>query len=108
LTSTVDSVVAQNPFRLSRSPAEVPYTPQAEGAAPPPPQVARPSPIVSGIIGGPPWEAVVDGLPGRQGPTLVRVGDKFDRLTVRRITRDTVYIAGRDTAWALAVRRPWQ
>lgn len=108
LEVVVDSVVERNPFRLNRRPSDVAYTPEAEGAPPPPPKPARPVLVVSGIIGGPPWEAVLEGVPGRQGPIVVRMGDKLDLLTVRRIGRDTVYIVGKDTTWKLTVRRGWR
>jgi hypothetical protein len=61
---------------------------------------------VTGIF-GPPWQAVVEGIPGREGGVVVREGEVLGELRVRSIKRDTVVVVGFDTTWALAVRRPW-
>jgi hypothetical protein len=105
-------IVERDPFRLERRPSSVPYAPVLEGAAP---QVARPPKpalVVTGIVGGPPWEALVEGIPGRPASVVVRRGDAFGdsvaRLTVRRVGPDTVVIAGMDTTWTLTVRKAWE
>lgn len=107
LTAASDTLVARNPFRLDRKPSDVVYDP-AMGVVPPaPPTVTRPPLAVVGIVGGPPWEALVEGIPGRQGSVLVRRGDTLGGLRVRSITRDIVRISGMDTVWTLPVRRAW-
>jgi hypothetical protein len=57
------------------------------------------------IVGGPPWQAVVDGIPGQAQGTIVRAGAAFDKLVARAVTRDSVIIQGPDTAWVLTFRR---
>lgn len=108
LLAAAEVVVAKDPFRLERRPSPVSYSPTTESAPAPPPRPPRPALAVTGIVGGPPWEALLEGLPGRQGSVLVRRGDTVSGLRIRSITRDTVRISGMDTTWKLAVRRAWQ
>lgn len=56
---------------------------------------------VHAIVGGPPWQAVVAGLPGVDGPTVVRTGDAYLPLMIRSISADRVIIQGPDTSWIL-------
>lgn len=100
-------VVANDPFRLSHQPATVAYSPALEGIAPPPvARPPRPNFVLRGIIGGPPWSAIVDGIPGRDGSTVLRKGDPVSAYFVRAVGRDTVTIKGADTTWQLTVKRP--
>jgi hypothetical protein len=83
-----------DPFRLDRQPAAVRYRPELEapaGAAPPP-APPKPALVLRGIVGGPPWDAMLDGVPGRPGAVLVHRGDTLGGLTVSAISRDTVTI----------------
>jgi len=108
IAQAVAYVVANDPFRLSRHPATVAYSPALEGLAPPvvarPP---RPNLVLRGVVGGPPWSAILDGVPGRDGNVLVRRGDSLGALVVRAVGRDTVIIKGADTTWRLTVKRSW-
>ena len=105
--ASLAALVATDPFRAARHPSPVAYKPELEGAPPPPPRAPRPALAVSGIIGGPPWSAVLEGIPGREGGAVVRGGDTLGGLRVRQVTRDTVVITGMDTTWRLIVRRAW-
>ena len=108
LAAASEAIVARDPFRLDRKPSDVAYSPGMESAPPSPPKPPRPALAVVGIVGGPPWEALVEGIPGRQGSVLVRRGDTLSGLRVRSITKDIVRISGMDTTWTLPVRRAWQ
>ena len=108
LRAASEALVTRDPFRLERRPSAVPYSPALESATPPPPRPPRPALAIAGIVGGPPWEALLDGVPGRQGSVLVRHGDTLGGLRIRSVTKDSVRIAGMDTTWALGVRRVWQ
>ena len=101
------SLVDADPFRAARHPSPVEYRAELVGAPPPPPRQAKPALSLTGIIGGPPWSAVLDGVPGRQGSTVVQQGDTLGGLKVRSLKRDTVVITGMDTTWRLIVRRAW-
>jgi hypothetical protein len=111
LAAAGDAVRQGNPFRLDRAPAPVGFAadpmaiPEEPAVAPPPPE--RPPLAVSGIV-GPPWAAVLEGVPGRDAGLLVRGGDAVGELRVRSVTRDLVVVQGPDTTWRLTVRRPWQ
>jgi hypothetical protein len=102
-------VAANNPFRLDRRPAAVPY-----GYQPPPPEEpsreeSRTALSVHGILGSAgEWEAILAGLPGREASMLVRLNDTIGDFTVQRLTADTVVIAGRDSLWILTVRPVWK
>jgi hypothetical protein len=110
LHAAASSVAAHDPFRVDHQPSSVAYRPELEGVAPPPPVPKPPKPklMLAGIIGGPPWEALLDSVPGRDGSVLVRKGDTLGGLRVRSIGRDTVIVQGVDTTWRLIVRQPWQ
>ena len=108
LVAASEVLVARDPFRIERKPSGVAYSPTLEGAPPPPPRPPLPALAVAGIVGGPPWEALLEGIPGREGTALVRRGDTLSGLRVRSITKDSVRITGMDTTWSLTVRRTWQ
>lgn len=106
-----DVIVTNDAFRLANAPASVRYEPDDEGAtgagvvsasAPP----IRPNMVLKAIVGGPPWLAVIDGLPGQPANTVVRAGSAYNRLIARVVTRDSVVIQGPDTTWVLSFRRP--
>jgi len=105
-------IAAHDPFRVDHHPASVPYRPELDGvtvaALPPPPKPPKPHLAVAGILGGPPWTALLDSVPGRDGSVLVKKGDTLGGLKIRSIGRDTVVIQGTDTLWKLVVKQPWQ
>jgi hypothetical protein len=110
LAEAEDLTVSNDPFRLSNTPPDVRFDPAAEngsgarGFAPPP---VRPAFVLKAIVGGPPWQAVIDGIPGQPAGTVIRQGAQYDKLVVRSVTRDSVIIAGPDTSWVLRFgRRP--
>lgn len=104
-------IASHNPFRSDRRPAAVAF-----GAPPTPPPVvatrpqsaARPVFVLRGIVGGPPWRALVDGLPGRNGSVLVEPGDHIAQFVISDITRDRVIIIGPDTTWTLPAVPLWR
>jgi hypothetical protein len=108
-TQLKGALIEADPFRLDRRPAPVRYRPELEGAGAPAPPPSPPKPVLvlRGIVGGPPWDAMIDGIPGRQGAVLVHRGDTLGGLTVSVIQRDTVIIHGADTTWRLSIRRSW-
>jgi len=111
---TLEETVTQgNLFRLARRPASAAFAPRDGRTASPmyvPPPVAPPKAalILKAIIGGPPWQGVIEGFPGREGSTMVRAGDKIDRYTVRSITRDSLVIQAPDTTYRLTMKSQWQ
>ncbi len=115
LDSLVDEIQSRDPFRLARTPAAAPFDARADlallsrtadpriGSAPPSP--VRPQFVLHAIMGGPPWQAVLEGLPGTSGNIVVRQGDVFARFTVRSIGRDTVVVQASDTTYRLTLGR---
>lgn len=111
LAAVATRVVEGDPFRLERRPAAVAFDPALEGMPappPPPPKPPKPALTLAGVLGGPPWEALLEGIPGRDGSVVVRQGDRVGALTIRAVRRDTVIVRGMDTTWTLTVRRAWR
>lgn len=109
LSQLAQGVYGANPFRLERRPSAVRFDPAA-GSFPvtiTPPRPAPPVLRLSGILGGPPWQAVIEGIPGKGGSTLAVSDETFGDLRIVRVTRDSVIIAGPDTTWKLSVRKSW-
>jgi hypothetical protein len=102
-------LVARDPFRVTRRPSNIVYDPvsPAQPATPPPP---KPVLALVGIV----WDsgrdptALIEGLPGVEGPRPVRHGETIAGLRVRAIKPDRVLITGLDTTWTLTVREPWR
>jgi hypothetical protein len=99
-------------FRPGRRPAAIGFDPahseaasSGESAAPP---VERPSLSLSGIVWGDEPMAIVEGMPGTEGSTVLRRGDTSNGIRVTRVERTRVVLVGRDTTWALEVRQPWR
>jgi hypothetical protein len=105
------NAAANDPFRLVNRPSTVRYDAHTEGTVagqmptfvPPRPQL-----VLKAIVGGPPWQAIVDGIPGQPPGTIIRSGIAFDKLTVRSVGRDTVVIQAPDTTWKLTLSRDRQ
>lgn len=98
---------------MSRKEAAVAYNPErtlssgVPAVAPPQP---RPQLALSGIVWGGRTKpmAVLEGLPGVQGPRVLQLGERVGGLTVRRIQGDAVTVTGLDTTWTLRVKEPWR
>jgi hypothetical protein len=102
LDDAAATIVANNPFRLSNKPASARFTTGVPGV--PQSAPARPQLTLKAIIGGPPWSAIVEGIPGEAGGIVVASGMTFDKLHIRGITRDTVVLQGSDTTWKLTMK----
>lgn len=57
------------------------------------------------LVGGPPWQAVVGGLPGASGDIVVRAGNSFPPFRVRTVSATGVSISTADTSWSLQLPR---
>jgi hypothetical protein len=108
LADAEDATVRNDPFRLSNHPATVPYDPASNGSV----SVAaagragpRPALTLKAIVGGPPWLAVIDGIPGQAPGVAAQQGARFDKLVIRAVTRDSVVVEGPDTSWVLSFRK---
>jgi hypothetical protein len=110
LDAAEDDLVSNDPFRLSNTPADVRFDPSVEAAAgvvTAPTLRVRPVMTLKAIVGGPPWQAIVDGIPGQPAGAVLRQGNAAGIFSIRRVTRDSVVIQGPDTIWVLGFgRRP--
>lgn len=106
LGTAAGNTAANDPFRLVNRPSEVRYDARVESGIGGPTAIAppvRPLLVLKAIVGGPPWQAIVDGIPGQPAGTIVRSGVTFDKLTVRSVGKDTVVIKAPDTTWRLTL-----
>lgn len=107
--SLTAATITHDPFRFTRRPAATAYDPLRVGQPVAPPQ---PKPVLAlvGVVwdGGRDPTALIEGLPGVDGPRVVRNGEPFGELRVKRIERARVVIVGMDTVWVLTVRETWR
>lgn len=106
-SESIAAIVNRDPFRIGRLPAITAYDPVrlAQPIVPPAP---RPALTLVGLVNGSEASAVVEGLPGVEGPRVVRVGDLVAGLRIKQIRNNRVVIVGMDTTWVLKVREPWK
>jgi hypothetical protein len=95
-------VIGRDPFRLSNRPSRVRLGDAPEPERPIVPRY-RPPLVLRGIMGGPPWTALVSGIPGERGTALLAIGDRRDSLWVRSIDATSVVLVGPDTSWVLTL-----
>lgn len=101
LTSLASLAVRHAPFRLGATAPTVRFG--SEPAAPAPAPVPLPSIAVLAIVGGPPWSALLEGLPNTDGETVVRIDDRFADIRIRTITALGVGLSNRDTSWTISL-----
>jgi hypothetical protein len=102
-------LVAHDPFRVTRRPSSIVYDP-VRLAQPTTPPLPKPVLTLVGIV----WDrgrdptALVEGLPGAEGPHPMRLGEAIGGLRAKNIKPDRVVITGFDTTWTLMMREPWK
>lgn len=100
LVSDRDRFVSRDPFRLAPA---VQATPAA--------LLARPSLPVLGLGGtmhlSGQWMAVLVGVPGMEGGTLVLAGEEVGGVRVVRVHRDSAVVRVMDSTLTLQLRTPW-
>jgi hypothetical protein len=97
--------LATDPFRRDRGRFDSAATTTAPVLQAKPPAPPKPRLVLRGIVGGPPWDAIVDGIPNREGSYVVRSGDSVSGLKIRSVRADRVTIRGMDTTWILTLGR---
>jgi hypothetical protein len=90
-------------FRLRRTPAGTGYDPM-RGAVSEAPPAPKPQLALSGIVWGAEPAAIIEGLPGTEGPRVLRRGETVAGLCLHEITRERVTVVGLDTTWTLKVK----
>ena len=105
LLAASEVISAGDLFRAEREPA--PDNAVLQGAATAPYATVRPQLVLRGLIGGPAWQAIIEGIPGVEGAVVLRTGETRDGLTLRAVRRDTAVLTTKDTTWKLTVRRTW-
>lgn len=107
LLGAIEVIAEGNLFRPDRSrPADEVTVTQTQGP-PPPPTPPKAVLRLRGLVGGPPWDALIEGIPGHEGAVVARVGQTLSGITIRAVRRDTVFVQGMDTTWKLTLTRSW-
>ena len=108
--ASANTLRSHDVFRLDRKPTSVRYNPaepqQLVGTGPAT-RPGRPPLILVGLVGGPNWQALVEGIPGSMGGVILTVGRGVNRIRLDSVRRDSVFLAGLDTTWVLTHRQPW-
>lgn len=103
LEEAADSVAANDPFRLDRNAPAPTMIDQATANAPAPSESLNL--VLTGVSGGPPWHAIVAGLPGRDGEVFVSAGDTIGEVRIKSIRRDTLVVQAGERTLTLTLRR---
>jgi hypothetical protein len=99
LESAADSVVAADPFQVDAT-APAPTIPGGTPEASPASRLE-----LSGLSGGPPWRAIVSGIPGHEAGIVVSAGDTVGGIRVRSVRRDAVIIQTKDSTLTFTLKR---
>jgi hypothetical protein len=96
LWAAATRAVAANPFRPDRA-APIEHLSPNINVVPAGLADAHAPLALRGLSGGPPWSAIISGLPNASAEVLLRVGDTVAGFSIERIKRDTVVLrsAGR-------------
>lgn len=102
LDSATSQIMAHDPFRIERKPANIAFSVAPNGAQTMP---APAAPLVrialQGTIGGPPWRAIISGVPGHEGTVMVSSGDTLGVVVIRRVNKDSVTVRVKDSTWTV-------
>ncbi len=100
-----------NPFRLTRRPSLVAFGTAAQEVEVVPEvtetPVFRPQLRLGGILGGPPWSAIIEGIPGREPGILLMPDEEYEGYRLEEVRPDTVIVSAPDTTYTLVIARPW-
>lgn len=95
----------RNPFRIDQQTARPPRKPSADATgsavAVRPPQ---PSLVLAGLL-GPPWVAILEGIPGHETGALLAEGQVINGIRIVAVRGDTIRLANADTVWVLTQRK---
>lgn len=108
LLDAIGTIAEGNLFRPDRAAPDTIAVPANVNGAPPPMAAPKPPLRLRGILGGPPWDVLIEGIPGREGAVVARVGQTLGGITIRAVQRDTVTVRGMDTTWKLTIVNSWQ
>ncbi len=102
-TAPSTSWASRSPFRRDRRSPFLRFDARREHAASDarPPAPPKPVLVLRGLVDGADVAAVIEGIPGIEGPTVVRLGDTVGPLRVRRLSPAGLVVTGLDTSWTL-------
>ncbi len=65
---------------------------------------SRTDPVLKGVVGGPPWQAIIGGVPGREAGAIVVAGDTVGGMKVRSVNRESAVLVAKDTVYSLTLK----
>ncbi|MDH4131514.1 MAG: hypothetical protein OEV95_06875 [Gemmatimonadota bacterium] len=97
------------PFRIGHAAPQRRFgeVPQPAGSPPPSPP-PKPSLVLTGLVTSPDTAVVVEGVPGHDGPVVIRLGVSVAGVRLHRLTAGGAVLSGFDTTWTLMLREPWK
>jgi len=103
LAAAATGTVLHDVFRTGRHPSPVPFSVTVSGVSPTQPAAPPVRLVLRGTIGGPPWRAVLSGVPGHGGTVIVGPGDTLGGVSVRMVTRSGATVRAQDSTWVLTL-----
>lgn len=102
--SVAQRVAASNPFRFDRQQVAHAFVPsEAVPLRQPSDEPMRPE-LVG--LSGPPWRAILEGIPGVSGGFVAAPGDTINGYAIAHVGSDSVVIERDRITWRLTLRRP--
>ncbi len=98
----------RNPFRIERAPTSLRFGSPPAVPEPVAAESQLPNLALAGIVGGPPWLALVEGIPGREIGAILVEGAELNGIRLERLRGDTAVLSGLDTTWVLLPKRAWR
>ena len=105
LAALSETVVQKNLFRLERRPSKVPFGFSVAAPSSSPLAAKRPTPLLVGIVGGPPWQAVFEADGGAEGSVVVSIGETVAGYRILKIDANHVVLQATDTTISIRLRR---
>jgi len=63
---------------------------------------------LAGIVGGPPWMALIEGIPGHESGAVLIQGEEINGFRLESIRGDTAVLVGFDSTWVLVPKQVWR
>lgn len=105
IDSLLEATIEDNPFRLDRSPADVSAGDADRAASPPPPKPPRPQPpVLTALLGGDQWRAILENVPGNERAMIVGAGMQAGPFKVLSVGPRGVHLSSGDTSWQIRLK----
>lgn len=97
----ISVIISRNPFRFDRRAVRPEGTEPASATEAVQSAPYVPAMRVRGLVGGPPWTVILEGVPGAEAGVVMSPGDSIGGVRLVRVSADTVFVAISDSLVAL-------